>query len=386
MAIGRQFSIMHVVLEPRYSGAEVLVRDLVRIQAAAGHRTSIAAFRPSQDNFAGELRSLERQGCELHIPARNLEKWGRLSWMRAAVRSAKPDVVFAHSILPSVYTRLALRLTRSPAVITVLHTDDDLADPALGRLERLVYGRNACVVGVSPKSLENYQRRTRGRMPTRVLRNGIDVAHFAEPAKDHRKWRDKVYAAAGEEIIALQVGRISIQKQQHVSVEALVRLQAKGMSNIRLVLAGLCEDAQYMEKVLRCARDGGVEDRVQLVGAQGNIAEMLAGADLFLMPSGWEAHSVAALEALASGVFCLFSGIDAFQDLRTYPGVAMIGAPPAAEDLGNSLEDVARSNAWGRRYERDLDRFSISRCAAEYMKVIEEYPGRGSISRSFRNP
>jgi glycosyltransferase involved in cell wall biosynthesis len=351
----------------------MLVRDLVRLQAAEGHRTSIAAFRPSQANFAGELKSLERHGCELHIPERILEKWGRLSWVGAAVKKFRPDIVFAHSILPSAYTRLALRLTRRPAIVTVLHTDDDLGDPALRRLERLVYRRNSCVVGVSPKSVENYQRRTSAQIPAKVIRNGIDIAHFSEPARGHRYWREKVYQAAGDEIIALQVGRMSLQKQQHVSVEALIRLHASGLRNIRLVMAGVCEDADYRQKVLRGARDGGVADKVQLVGPQGNIAEMLAGADLFLMPSGWEAHSVAALEALASGVFCVFSGIEAFADLRSFPGVAMIGALPTGEELGDCLEGVARSKAWDRRFERDLGRFSIAHCASEYMRITEKF-------------
>src|SRR5207342_701148 len=73
------------------------------------------------------------------------------------------------------------------------------------------------------------QRRSHGRISTRVIRNGIDIAHFSEPAKAHKSWREKLYQAADDEIIALQVGRISLQKQQHVSVEALIRLQASGL-------------------------------------------------------------------------------------------------------------------------------------------------------------
>ena len=373
-------SIMHVVLEPRYSGAEMLVRDLSRVQTAAGHRISITAFRPSQDNFKDELNALERDGCELFVPAQNLEKWGRLRWVWAAVKKAQPDVVFAHSILPAIYTSLALRLTRRPAVVTVLHTDDDLADPSLLRLERLVYQRNACVVGVSPKSVENFQRRMGGRVPIQVVRNGIKTEHFSQLGKNHRAWREEVYRPEGEEIIALQVGRISLQKQQHVSVEALVRLRMKGIGNIRLVLAGICEDAEYQKRLVHCAREGGVENQVQFAGPRGNIGEMLAGADLYLMPSAWEAHSVAALEALASGVFCIFSSIEAFADLGSYPGVAMIGAPPSSEDLGDCLERLVSSKNTERRYERDLEPFSIERCAAEYRDICEECIGRGSRS------
>jgi L-malate glycosyltransferase len=385
-ASDRTFSIMHVLLEPRYAGAETLVRDLVQIQSRQGHRTSIAAFRPSQDNFVGELKSLERQGCELHIPKRNLGRWGRVKWVMAAVRKARPDIVFAHSILPSVYVRLALRLTRRPAIVTVLHTDDDMADPALLRMERFLYNRNACVVGVSSRSIENYQRWTSGRTPLRVVLNGINAEHFAAPERDHRRWREQIYEPLGDEIIALQVGRISLQKQQHISVEALIELQARGLRNIRLVLAGLCEDAAYEQQILSTARAGGVSDRVLLVGPQGNIAEWLAGADIFLMPSAWEAQGIAALEALASGLFCVFSGLDPFEEFRSWPGVSTIAAPPDGRELAGCLEALVNSKGWDLRYDRDMRKFSIESCAAEYTRIIDEFAPRHSRLRVFENP
>src|ERR1700738_262746 len=92
MAIERRFSIMHVILEPRYSGAETLVRDLVQIQRGQGHRTSIVAFRPAQADFAPEMKALQERGSELYIPPRSLEKFRRLKWVFAAIRDARPDI------------------------------------------------------------------------------------------------------------------------------------------------------------------------------------------------------------------------------------------------------------------------------------------------------
>jgi hypothetical protein len=77
----------------------------------------------------------------------------------------------------------------------------------------------------------------------------------------------------------------------------------------------------------------------------------------------------------------VFSGIEAFTDLRPFPGVAMIGVPPTGEELGDCLEGVARSHAWERRHERNLDRFSIGRCAAEYMRITEEFANIDSSLR-----
>ncbi len=374
-------SVMHVVLEPRYSGAEILVRDLVQVHNGGGHQTSIVAFRPSHPDFASEMMALEDVGCRLFIPPNSLAKWARVRWIRAAVRRFQPDIVFAHSILPSLYTRLALRFAKRPSIVTVLHTDDDLADPALLRLERLLWKRNACVVGVNARSVENYQRRMTTRVPVRVIRNGIRLDRFGPAKGTGRETRTRLYGCGQEEVIALQIGRIALQKQQHVSVAALAKLSSRGLGNIRLFLVGPAQDKEYEARVRASAEQGGVADRVVFAGPQGNVAEWLEGADIFLMPSGWEAHSIAALEGIASGLLCVFSGIDAFEEWRSSPGVCIIGAPPSAEELAACLQTVVASRAWECRYYRDLSRFSIQSCAAEYSELIGEFASGASKIR-----
>ena len=373
MATRLRYNIMHVIVEPRYSGAEVLVRELVQIHGRQGHRVSIVAFRPPQADFAHEIAQLEQQGCECFLPGRSLVRLGRIKWILAAIKAARPDIVFAHSILPSLYTRMALRFARRPPIVTVLHTDDDLGNTGLLRMERFLWRRSACVVGVSAKSIGNYRRRMTDRVPTRVIQNGIPVEQFAVPrgvAQDHRS---RLYRPQGGELVAVQIGRICVQKQQHVSVEALALLSARGIRNLRLVLVGPTQDPDYEARVIASARAGGVEDRVQFAGPQANVKEWLAGADIFLMPSGWEAHCIAALEGMASGLFCIFTAIDAFEEWRSHSGVFMIEAPPVPEQLAKALETVAKSKVWDRRYERDLVKFSIQRCAAEYMQVTEQF-------------
>ncbi|KAA6455602.1 glycosyltransferase family 4 protein [Acidobacteria bacterium AB60] len=373
----RSLSILHLVLEPRFSGAEILVCDLVRIHQSQGHQTSIAAFRPSHLEFAPELRRLENLGCRTQIPSQNLVRWRRVQWVLAAVKRFQPDVVFAHSILPGLYARIALSCSRRPSVVTVLHSDDDLRNPRLLRLEQLLWWRNACVVGVSRKSVENYRNRVTSKARCRVISNGISPERFAGHLDRSREVRTRLYGASDDVIIALQVGRICLQKQQLASVQALAVLSRRGIRNLRIVMAGPIEDRDYAARLIDLAREAGVLDQIQLVGSQANVEEWLAGADLFLMPSGWEAHSVAALEGMASGLPCVFSGIDAFEAWRGWPGVFMIEAPPVAEELATCLESLLRNQGWSHRYKRDLSKFSIARCAAEYLELARKLAPSG---------
>ncbi len=367
----REISIMHVVLEPRYSGAEILVRDLAQHQMQAGHRVSIAALRPAQQSFAGEMQKLEQQGCRMLIPDSALDGLRRARWLHRSVKAIAPDIVFAHSVLPSVYTRLALRFTRKPVIVTVLHSDDDFNDQRIRRLERLLRSRHARVIGVNTKSVDNYRLRVTDRVSTQVVMNGVHTDRFARLASESQAWRQRLYAPESGEVIALQVGRISIQKQQHVSVEALIRMKAHGITNLRLVIAGPIDEQDYFDKLMTLIREGKVARQVQVMGARGDIAELLAGADMYLMPSQGEAHSIAALEALASGAYCVFSDIPAFAGFRSLPGVSMLGDPPIVDDLACCLEDALANGHWRKRYERDLGDLTFERCAAEYNRLIQ---------------
>src|SRR5665213_2631438 len=99
--------IAHCILEPRYSGAEILVLGLVRAQIAAGSAVAIISLRPSEGLFEKELLALASLGCELLIPPKSLVRQHRVFWITRSIRSFRPDVVFAHSAIPSVYCRIS---------------------------------------------------------------------------------------------------------------------------------------------------------------------------------------------------------------------------------------------------------------------------------------
>jgi hypothetical protein len=151
--------IAHCILEPRYSGAEMLVLGLVRAQIADGCSVAVIALRPSDPTFRGEMQALGRLRCELFVPDKALIGQQRLSWIRRSGALFAPDVLFAHSLLPSLYSRLALVGNSKVSLATVLHADDDFDDVLIRALERLLWRKHSVVVGVSPASLRNYRAR-----------------------------------------------------------------------------------------------------------------------------------------------------------------------------------------------------------------------------------
>ncbi|GAA0298513.1 glycosyltransferase [Kineococcus aurantiacus] len=93
-------------------------------------------------------------------------------------------------------------------------------------------------------------------------------------------------------------GRLTAQKGFDVLLDALARVVSAG-GDVELVLVGAGED----EADLRSRADLlGVADRVDFAGHVGNLQNLLAGADLFVLSSRYEGNgSLVLLEALAHG-------------------------------------------------------------------------------------
>jgi glycosyltransferase involved in cell wall biosynthesis len=364
--------IAHCILEPRYSGAEILVLGLVRAQIAAGVITALIALRPSEGLFEAELEALAKLGCEILVPPKRLVRQQRLFWIRHATRGFRPDVLFAHSALPSVYSRIALMGMSGVSVVTVLHTDADFEDYKLRAFERWMWRRNGAVVGVSPASIRNYRRLITEKKETRLIPNGVDFKSVRSATMHRDEVRERVYQAAPGEMILLQVGRISPQKQQRLSVEALAALgRMMPLENIRLVFAGMVEYHEYHSAVMDAARALGVSNRIQFLGSRNDIPLLLAGADAHLMPSAWEAQGIVALEALASGIYCFFTPLESFASFRGMPGVTILPEASDGAQFAGLLAEAIRTSAISRRYLRDMESFGFERCAQEYLRLAQ---------------
>lgn len=76
----------------------------------------------------------------------------------------------------------------------------------------------------------------------------------------------------------------------------------------------------------------GLESAFALPGARYDMAEVLSGFDLFALPSWWEGHPIALLEALAAGLPVVASDIDGVRAIVGDSGAALLVPPrdPAA--------------------------------------------------------
>jgi glycosyltransferase involved in cell wall biosynthesis len=361
--------ILQVVLAPRLSGAEVLAKGVAIGHQQGGHSVCMASLMPEQNDFEHISAELRAQGVICDFPQRSLGKVGRMLFLHRAIRRFKPDIIFAHATIAALYVR-ALP-TRVP-IVWVMHSGaNDFANVALQVAERLLSSRAKAVIGVSQKNIDDYVKEIRPHPSMIVVPNGVDMSCFANDT-------EPLPYTGVKQIV--QIGRYIPEKNQMQTVQAFARV-ALADPEARLLLCGVIENLTYHAAIVKLVADLGLEDRVDIVGPQTNVAEILRQSHAFAMPSSFESQGIAFLEALASGIPVVANAIPPFAFANTFPGVKLLDTSDA-DSYGSALLTALSQP----RASRPLHGLTLQGTADRYLAiacdVLKLRTGFGETSRS----
>jgi len=364
--------ICHIIYIPRLSGAEILVRDLAIYHGTEGNQIIVLSLEPSEDSFSPISQAMQASNVGLVFPDRKLGKLSRLKFLNQSLRDFEPDVIIAHSIIPSVYVRLALRLLGSASVpvVTVLHdaSQDDYASPYFRSIERFLKPSGS-VIALTDHALSNYRKRCGKKSKVSIIPNGINLSALRVDFLRREEVRSRIFAVNQTEPVFLQVGRMNRNKQQHLSIKAFIQTCKDEAFNGKLFLAGLVQDKEYCSELRQMVADAGLQERIIFLGPRSDIPDLLAASDVYLMPSLVEAHSIAFLEALANGITMVISDIPAFERGKQFSGVFSL-QPEDTQTFAKILAELAKQNSI-QRWQRDLSEFSIDKTANSYLEVFD---------------
>jgi glycosyltransferase involved in cell wall biosynthesis len=237
---------------------------------------------PDLGTFVAQVEhELLARGHEVERAVLDTRAGGKLRYLRlarSAVRAARPDVVYAHFLVPSGL--IAALAARAPLVVTAHGRDvRNIGElPGVAAATRLVVRRAATVVCVS----EYLRRELETRVPdavgrTEVVSSGVDLERFAPTP------------APGGGPHFLCVGALTERKNVVRLADAFARLDGSAS----LTFAG--------DGPLRADLEG--RDRVRLLGrvAHDEVPALLAGAHVLCQPSLLEPLGQALLEGMAAG-------------------------------------------------------------------------------------
>lgn len=256
---------------------EGLPEQGIEVVLCAPHSTLAAIeLTPAADAVASPVGSL--------APA-------RLFAARRTLRrlAGQADLVHAHGLRAGA--AVAAAVPAVPLAVTwhntpLLHGPGRLAQNALARY----VARSADLTLAASEDLADLARRYGGI----VVRNTFVAAPALDPPQRSRE-AVRAELGAGERAVVLALGRLHPQKRLDVLIAAAAAWQRRDAPLV--VIAGTGPEHGALQR-----RIDATGAPVRLLGARGDVADLLAAADVVALPSAWEARALVAQEALRAGV------------------------------------------------------------------------------------
>lgn len=226
-------------------------------------------------------------------PARDLSA---LAVLRGRLARWQPDVVHAHGVRAGALAAAAIvllpRRARPPLAVTVHNAPPPgRAAAAVHAALELACARRAGLIWGASADL-TARLRARGAASAEQL----DVpAGPPEPASAAAAAAVRAEFGAQHRPLVVAAGRLAAQKGFDVLIGAAARWRDRDPQPVT-VIAGDGPDARQLAGL--AARAGG---DVRLPGHRGDIAALLAAADVVVVPSRWEARAFIVQEAMAAG-------------------------------------------------------------------------------------
>lgn len=286
--------VLHVISSLEIGGAQRLLSDLLPIQKQQGIDVSLLVLK-SEDN------AFSKKVADAGVPIISLDvKSFRNPFLAFKVRKVirQYDVVHAHLVHALYICSLAARGLKTKMVYTEHSTSNNRRGKTFMRpIEKFIYGRYDKLISISQQTqdaLQDWLQSNDERFV--VINNGVDTKAFANVHK----------AVIPKSLI--MVSRFASSKDQETVIRAMKELD----DDVILRLVG---DGENLEHCKQVARECGVEDRVQFLGARADVAELVAESYIGIQSSNWEGFGLTAVEIMACGKPVIATNVDGLKQV-----------------------------------------------------------------------
>ena len=331
-------------------------------------RWSPTVVVPADGTVAARCRAL---ALPTHvIPLPGLRRPGpamlrSIAALRALIRRTGASLLHANGSRAMFYAGLAGRLVGRPVIWHVRIADPDLVlDRLLVPLARVIVV-NSNAVG---------RRFARARCEVRCIPNGVDLVRFT-PRQPSPKLRASLDLPEGVSVVA-SVGRFVAFKGYTYLLEA-ARLVHEATPEVHWVLVG---DGELRSELEAQCRSLALESRVHFTGWREDIPDILALADLFVLPSLGEHFGRVLIEAMAAGKAVVATDAGGVPEVVIHGETGLLVPPaqpaPFATAVLALLKDPAKAARLGNAGRRRAEKvFSLGRHVEAVEALYKELLG-----------
>jgi glycosyltransferase involved in cell wall biosynthesis len=278
-----------------------------------------------------------------------------------------PDVVHAHGWLAGLAAQLAARHRHLPVVQSFHGLARPADDPERRRLEPLLARSATWVAAGHTQELENLSRLRRNRARISVVACGVDADRFTPVGETPaRKLRHRV----------LFIGSNSASPN---AFDGIVRA-LHWIPDTELLIAA-CEraDDEAQHGLRSLADDLAVGERMRWLGSvrEDDLPGLMRSSDVVVWTPDAAPTASVALEAMASGVAVVATGVDAIADTVVHGVTGLLVTPGRQRELIDALkilhtEDFRRRGMGAAGRTRVRSRYTWDQIAADSQVIYQQ--------------
>ncbi len=370
-----------IVCYPTFGGSGVVATELGLGLAKKGHQIHFITYRqPARLNtFQQNIYYHEVSGEDYPLFEYSPYDTALASKLVDVVKYENLDLLHVHYAIPHAAVAYMVKKIllaeggKYIPVITTLHgTDITLVgtNKAFAPVVAFSINKSDGVTAVSEYLKKVTHERFDISNEIVAIPNFIDFERFTKKNKDHFK---KAIAPDGERILA-HVSNFRKVKR----VDDVIKVFEKVYKKIpcKLLMIG---DGPERQKAEELCRKIGLCEEVRFLGKQDAVEELLAVADLFILPSSSESFGLAALEAMACQVPVISSNIGGIPEVNIHGKTGYLSPLGDVEDMAKNaislLEDEEKLETFRKNALEQAMKFHIDKILPMYenyyKKVME---------------
>jgi len=367
-----------IVCYPTFGGSGVLATELGKALAQKGHQVHFITYQqPVRLN--GFIPNIFYH--EVQVPTYPLFDYppyetALASRMVDVIKNNNLDLLHVHYAIPHASAaymakQILKKEGKTIPVITTLHgTDITLVgrDKTYAPVVTFSINESDAITAVSQNLRDETYKHFDIKKEIEVIVNFVDVSRF------HRKGIDafkKVIAPNGEKVV---MHASNFRKLKRIPDVIKIFKEINDKIPSRLMLVG---DGPERPAAENLCRELNLCDEIRFVGKQEQMEDILAIADLFLLPSEYESFGLAALEAMAAGVPVITTNAGGLSEINISGETGYMGDVGDVKSMGEQAIKILKDDAGLKQFKQKAAaharQYDISNIVPIYEKLYERF-------------
>ncbi len=368
--------VLHVIYRLGIGGLENGLINLINRMPPDCYRHAIICLTDSTD-FSKRIQRHDVEIFEIHkSPGQD---WGSFIRVFRLIKQLKPAIVHTRNLAAIEYQSCAL-LAGVPYRVHSEH-GWDVFDPDGNNVKyqwlRRLFGIMIHRFIALSQQLQDYLQIKVGIRADKISRicNGVDTKVFY-PASESKLIPDGCPIPITGKIVIGTVGRMHGVKDQMTLVHAFIIACQQSTDFAKRVCLYMIGDGPLREQANELLFSHGLNEQCWLPGERQDIAEILRGLDIFVLPSKSEGISNTILEAMASGLPVIATNVGGNPELVVHGQTGYLVDKESPSALASALlelvsHDYTREQFAQAALLRVKQHFSIDSMVERYQTVYD---------------